>query len=47
MKTAVGILTRDISYDVGAQDLNVSRCRIPTLPASGFVITGVRAAGRV
>ena len=47
MKTAVGILTRDITYDVPAQDPHVSRRRIPTLPASGFVITGVSAARAV
>ena len=42
MKTAVEILTRDITYEVPAQDLRVGRRRMPTLPASGFVITDVR-----
>ena len=42
MKAAVGILTRDITYQVPDQDLRVNRRRMPTLPACGFVITDAR-----
>ena len=43
MKTFVRFVTREISYDVPAQDLSVSLARIPALPASRFVIENVRA----
>jgi fatty-acid peroxygenase len=42
MKTTVRFLTREIGYDVPAQDLHVSLARMPTLPASRFVIANVR-----
>jgi fatty-acid peroxygenase len=42
MKTAVTALTRWIDYQVPEQDLRVSLGRMPTLPASGFVIGQVR-----
>lgn len=42
MKAAVGVLVDELAYDVPAQDLSVSRRRVPTAPTSGFVITGVR-----
>ena len=42
MKMAVAILTREMTYDVPAQDLRISLRRMPTLPASGFVISDVR-----
>jgi fatty-acid peroxygenase len=44
MTTAVEILTRGMTYVVPQQDLQVSLRRIPTLPASGFVIADIRAA---
>lgn len=42
MKRAVTILTGEMDYDVPDQDLRVSLRRIPTLPASRFVIANVR-----
>jgi fatty-acid peroxygenase len=42
MKTAVVALIRWMDYRVPDQDLRVSLRRMPTLPASGFVIAGVR-----
>lgn len=42
MKTALAVLTREMTYDVPSQDLRVSLRRMPTLPASGLVISGVR-----
>ncbi|MEU5567330.1 cytochrome P450 [Micromonospora musae] len=42
MKRAVTNLTSRMRYDVPPQDLAVSLRRLPTLPPSGFVITGVR-----
>ncbi len=42
MKTAAIALTRWIDYRVPEQDLRVSLRRMPTLPASGFVMTDVR-----
>jgi fatty-acid peroxygenase len=44
MKTALGVLTRSISYDVPSQDLSVSLRRMPALPESGVVLTNVRRA---
>ncbi len=41
MKTAVQLLTRNVDYQVPPQDLRISHRRMPTLPASGFVITAV------
>jgi len=42
LKTSVRYLTRAITYDVPAQDLTVSLARVPTLPASRFIIENVR-----
>lgn len=42
MKGAVEFLTRSIAYDVPDQDLTVDLSRMPAIPRSGFVITGVR-----
>jgi fatty-acid peroxygenase len=41
---AIRILTRDMTYDVETQDLDVALNRVPAVPASGFVISGVRRA---
>ncbi|HEU0033229.1 MAG TPA: cytochrome P450 [Kofleriaceae bacterium] len=43
MKTTLRFLTRTIAYDVPEQDLSISLRTIPTLPASRFVMTNVRA----
>ncbi|MET7750674.1 cytochrome P450 [Micromonospora sp. NPDC005367] len=45
MKRAVTNLTSRMRYDVPPQDLAVSLGRMPALPPSGFVITGVRRTG--
>ena len=42
MKTAVGVLTASMAYDVPRQDLRIRMSSIPALPASGFVIDNVR-----
>jgi fatty-acid peroxygenase len=42
MKTATRFLTRELSYEVPAQDLDVSLVRVPTLPASRFIIENAR-----
>ncbi|WNB84734.1 cytochrome P450 [Cellulomonas sp. ATA003] len=42
MKTALAMLTRHMRYDVPAQDLRISHRRMPTLPASGLVISSVQ-----
>ncbi|MEW2382907.1 cytochrome P450 [Micromonospora sp. NPDC047707] len=42
MKRAVTNLTSAMAYDVPPQDLALDLGRMPTLPASGFVVTGVR-----
>ncbi|MGY2001904.1 cytochrome P450 [Blastococcus sp. SYSU DS1024] len=39
---AVRQLTRSMRYRVGVQDLSISLRRLPTLPASGFVVSDVR-----
>lgn len=41
MKTFVRFMTREITYDVPAQDLSVSLARIPAIPTSRFVIENV------
>ena len=41
MKTAVGLLTGSMQYDVPEQDLRIPRSRMPTLPKSQFVISNV------
>jgi fatty-acid peroxygenase len=42
IKSAMRLLATRIHYDVPPQDLRVSLSRMPTLPASGFVIRSVR-----
>ncbi|HJQ28028.1 MAG TPA: cytochrome P450 [Rubrobacter sp.] len=42
IKRAVRLLTRSMSYDVPEQDLRISLSRMPTIPKSRFVISGVR-----
>ena len=42
MKAAVGVLVDELDYEVPPQDLQVSTRRMPTGPASGFVVTRVR-----
>ncbi|MBW3130713.1 cytochrome P450 [Hymenobacter profundi] len=44
MKTAAVLLATSMTYDVPEQDLSVDMTRMPTLPASGFIIRNVRAA---
>jgi fatty-acid peroxygenase len=45
IRSALQLFATEIAYDVPPQDLTVSLRRIPALPASGFVIANVRAAG--
>ena len=45
MKVAVRFLTGSMRYDVPEQDLRVSLSRMPALPESRFVISGVRSTG--
>jgi fatty-acid peroxygenase len=42
MKQAVRLLTTAMRYDLPAQDLGVDLSRMPTSPASRFVIANVR-----
>ncbi|HEU4708718.1 MAG TPA: cytochrome P450, partial [Methylophilaceae bacterium] len=42
MKVALLFFTNEIRYSVPPQDLGISLARIPTLPASGFIIGNVR-----
>jgi fatty-acid peroxygenase len=42
VKQAVRFLTRAIDYAVPAQDLSIDASRMPAIPASRFVIAGVR-----
>ncbi|MEV4758601.1 cytochrome P450 [Micromonospora sp. NPDC049559] len=44
LERAVALLAGAMTYDVPEQDLRVNLGRMPTLPASGFVMTNVRAA---
>ncbi|GAB2776302.1 fatty-acid peroxygenase [Hymenobacter luteus] len=46
LKQAVAFLNDGIRYDVPAQDLRYNLTRMPTLPASGFVLTNVQATGK-
>lgn len=43
MSTAAGLLAAGLSYDVPPQDLSIDLSRMPALPASGFVLDGVRS----
>jgi fatty-acid peroxygenase len=42
LKRSVRLLVGSMTYDVPEQDLTISRSTMPTMPASGFVISGVR-----
>jgi fatty-acid peroxygenase len=42
MKQAVRFLTEEIEYEVPRQDLTIALSRVPAIPASRFVISGVR-----
>jgi fatty-acid peroxygenase len=42
VKRAVRLLTRSMNYGVPEQDLRISLSRMPTIPKSRFVISGVR-----
>ena len=42
LEQAIGFLARRLRYDVPPQDLRVDLTRMPTLPASGFVLRNVR-----
>jgi fatty-acid peroxygenase len=44
VKSALQLFAGEIAYEVPPQDLTVSLRRIPTLPASGFVISNVQPA---
>jgi fatty-acid peroxygenase len=41
MKAIVGVLVREMSYEVPVQDLRIDLRRIPALPASGLVIARI------
>ncbi|TGE29898.1 cytochrome P450 [Hymenobacter metallicola] len=47
LKQAVTFLNTGLRYDVPAQDLRYSLTRMPTLPASGFVMRNVRVTGQL
>ena len=44
LRVAVQVLAVDLDYAVPEQDLRVRLDAMPALPASGFVVTGVRAS---
>ena len=44
-KSALHLLAAEVDYDVPQQDLAISLAHMPALPASGFVIEGMRKAG--
>ena len=44
LKRAMRLLTSSMRYEVPEQDLRIDLARMPALPASRFVITGVRPA---
>jgi len=44
MRTAIDFFTREMSYDVPAQDLRIDATRLPALPRSRFVISEIRSA---
>ena len=46
MKQAVHFLNEGITYDVPPQDLRYDLTRMPTLPASGFVLRNVRSTSK-
>lgn len=43
-KSALRLLTTEIDYDVPEQDVKIDLSRMPTLPASGFVMENLRPA---
>lgn len=43
MEDAVRFLAREVTYDVPAQDLTISRSRLPALPRSRFVMSNIQA----
>jgi len=43
-KSALRLLSSEVEYDVPQQDLDISLARMPTLPASGFVMDHIRPA---
>jgi fatty-acid peroxygenase len=43
MKVALDFLTRRLTYSVPEQDLRIDSSRLPALPRSRFVLTGVKA----
>lgn len=43
LKMALRMLTREMAYQVPAQDLSVDLTRMPAQPGSGLLISGVRA----
>ncbi|WFE94315.1 cytochrome P450 [Micromonospora sp. WMMD987] len=45
MKQAVGMLTGAMDYQVPPQDLHLDLTRVPTMPPSGLVLTGVQRTG--
>jgi len=45
LKTSVLLLATAMTYEVPSQDLRIDLTRMPTLPASGFVMAQVRATG--
>jgi fatty-acid peroxygenase len=42
MREAIEFLTRDITYDVPPQNLQISLSEMPTLPKSGFIMRNMR-----
>ncbi|MET0981106.1 MAG: cytochrome P450, partial [Telluria sp.] len=44
-KSALRLLTSEIDYDVPQQDLAINLAHMPAMPASGFVMEGMRRAG--
>jgi fatty-acid peroxygenase len=42
MREAIEFLTRDITYDVPPQNLQISLSEMPTLPKSGFIMRNIR-----
>ena len=45
LKTTALLLATAMTYEVPAQDLRIDLTRMPTLPASGFLMRQVRATG--
>jgi fatty-acid peroxygenase len=45
LKTSAVLLATSMTYAVPEQDFSIDLTRMPTLPASGFVMRQVRATG--